>query len=40
MELALQELEERLPSVTPPDEREPLSLDAAMSYIRSHMEPA
>ncbi len=40
MELALQDLEERLPSVTPPDESEPLSLDAAMSYIRSHTQPA
>ena len=36
MELALKELEDRLPSVSPPDDREPLSLDQAMAFVQSH----
>ena len=36
MELALQELEDRLPSESPQDDQEPLSLDAAMAFIRRH----
>jgi hypothetical protein len=35
MEMALRELEERLPSVHPADE-EPFSLDQAMAFVRSH----
>jgi hypothetical protein len=35
MEMALSELEERLPSVHPAD-GEPLSLDQAMAFVRSH----
>jgi len=37
LELALKELEDRLPSVSPPDDKEPLSLDEAMASIHSHM---
>ncbi len=33
MEMALKELEDRLPSESPRDETETLSLDAAMAYI-------
>jgi hypothetical protein len=36
MEMALQELEERLPSGSLPDDQEPLSLDGAMAFIRRH----
>ena len=36
MEMALKELEDRLPSVLRQDDREPLSLDAAMASIHSH----
>jgi len=36
MELALRELEHRLPSVLPQKDGEPLSLDQAMAFIRSH----
>ena len=36
MELALRELEERLPSVHPQDDGEPLSLDQAMAFVHSH----
>ena len=36
MEMALKELEDRLPSVSPPDDQEPLSLDGAMAFVRSH----
>jgi hypothetical protein len=36
MELALRELEERLPSVHPQEDGEPLSLDQAMAFVRSH----
>ena len=34
MELALKELEDRLPAESPRDEAEPLSLDAAMAFVR------
>jgi hypothetical protein len=34
LELAIQELEDRLPSELPSVEDEPLSLDAAMAFIR------
>ena len=34
LELALQELEDRLPTESPIAEGEPLSLDAAMAFIR------
>ncbi len=34
LELALKELEDRLPSEPPPDEGEPL--EAAMAFVRSH----
>jgi hypothetical protein len=40
LELALQELDEHLASGTPPQEAEPLSLDAAMDFIRHHSQPA
>jgi hypothetical protein len=36
MEMALKELEDRLPSAFPPDDGEPLSLDQAMAFVRSH----
>ena len=36
LELAIRELEERLPSVSPQDDQEPLSLDQAMAFVRSH----
>ena len=36
MEMAIKELEDRLPSVSPPNGTEPLSLDAAMAFIRNH----
>jgi hypothetical protein len=35
MEMALAELEERLPSVHPKDDGEPLSLDQAMAFVQS-----
>ncbi len=34
--MAIKELEDRLPSVSHPDNDEPLSLDAAMAFIRNH----
>jgi len=41
LEIALKELEAALPSETPPEEDgEPLSLDAAMAFVRSHTPPA
>ena len=36
MELALAELEDRLPSVHPQDDGETLSLDQAMAFLQSH----
>lgn len=36
MELAVQALQDRLPSVSPPSEEQELSLDGAMAYIKSH----
>ncbi len=36
MEMALRELEDRLPSMSPQDEQEPLSLDQAMAFVRTH----
>jgi hypothetical protein len=36
LEMALKELEDRLPSVSPWDDREALSLDKAMAQILSH----
>ncbi len=35
MEIAVKELEDRLPSALPPDDQEPLSLDKAMAFIQS-----
>jgi hypothetical protein len=35
-ELAIKELEDRLPSVSPRDESESLILDAAMLFLRRH----
>ena len=40
LEIALKELEDSLPSASPPDDSEPLSLDAAMAYLRRHTPPA
>jgi chromosome segregation ATPase len=34
MEMALKEMEDRLPSVSPADAAEPLSMDGAMAFIR------
>ena len=39
LELALEELQSRLPSESPRDEPEPLSLDAAMAFLRRHTLP-
>ena len=36
MEMAIKELEDRLPPVSPPETNEPLSLDGAMAFIRRH----
>ena len=36
MEMALKELEDRLPSASPQDDTEAPSLDKAMAYVRSH----
>ena len=36
LELALKELEDRLPSGSPRDDKEPLSLEGAMASIRRH----
>jgi hypothetical protein len=36
LELAMQEIQDRLPSALPAREAEPLSLDAAMNYVRQH----
>jgi hypothetical protein len=40
LEMALQGLEGFLPSESPPDENDPLSLEAAMAFIRRHTPPA
>jgi len=40
LELALKKLEDRLPTVSPPTEGEPLSLDKAMAFIQSHTSSA
>ena len=40
LEIALKELEDRLPSESPPNESETLSLDAAMAFLRRHTPPA
>jgi FtsZ-binding cell division protein ZapB len=40
LELALKELETRLPSGSPRDDKEALSLDEAMAFIRRHTPPA
>ena len=40
LEIALQELEAQLPPELPPTETEPLSLDAAMAYLRNPSRPA
>jgi hypothetical protein len=40
MELAIKELQGRLSSESPVDETEPLSLDAAMNFLRRHSPPA
>ena len=36
MEMAVKELEDRLPPVSPPESNEELSLDGAMAFIRRH----
>jgi len=36
LEIAIMELEDRSSSGSPPDDSEPLSLDAAMAYLRCH----
>jgi len=40
LEIALKQLEEALSSGTPAEETEPLSLDAAMAFVRNHTPPA
>lgn len=40
LELALQELQERLPSASPPDDSETLSLEETIAFIRAHTQPA
>jgi len=40
MEMALKELEDSLPTESPPDEDETLSLEAAMAFLRRHTPPA
>jgi hypothetical protein len=40
LELAIEELKDRLASASPKDEAEPLSLDAAMNFIRKASPPA
>ena len=39
LEMALKELEDHLPSGLPPHESEPLSLDAAMAFVRGRTRP-
>jgi len=36
LEIALKELEDRLPSASPRDDQDPLILDAAMLFLRRH----
>ena len=36
LEMASKELEDRLPSASPPKDQEALSLDEAMAFIRTH----
>jgi hypothetical protein len=36
LEMAIKELEDRLPPVSPQENNEPLSLDGAMAFIRRH----
>jgi hypothetical protein len=40
LEIALQELKDRLPSESAPDDNEILSLDDAIAFIKRHMPPA
>jgi hypothetical protein len=40
LELAVQDLRDRLSSASPAGEAEPLSLDAAMNFLRRHTPPA
>jgi hypothetical protein len=40
LEIALQEIADRLPSATPPNDSEALSLEGAMAFIRAPMPPA
>src|SRR5947209_540338 len=36
LEMALQEMQDRLPYGSPPNDKDPLTLDAAMAYLRLH----
>ena len=40
LEMAIQDLRDRLPCESPKDEAEPISLDAAMNFLRRHTPPA
>ena len=40
LEMALTDLEASLPTESPPDEDEPLALEAAMAFLRRHTPPA
>jgi hypothetical protein len=39
LEIALKELEDRLPAESPPDEAEPLTLDGAMAFLLRRTRP-
>jgi len=40
LEIALKEVEDHLPSASPPDATAPLSLEGAMAFVRRHTPPA
>jgi hypothetical protein len=40
LEIALKKLEDRLPPASPPDATGPVSLEAAMAFVRRHTPPA
>ena len=40
LEIALQELQDSLPSASPPDESEAISIEDAMAFLRRHTPPA
>jgi hypothetical protein len=40
LEIALKELEDSLATGSPPDESEPIAIEAAMAFLRRHTPPA